>query len=277
MRRAALAWLGVVTALWIGGCANLGPSTQGSAPLVIDDSQRSRSQDSRVQFLVLHFTNETLERSLQILTTGAVSAHYLVTDEAQPRILRLVDEERRAWHAGVSWWRGTRGLNAASIGIEIVYPGLVRGERGMEYPPYPSAQVEAVVALVQDIVRRHQIRPERVVGHSDIAPLRRSDPGPMFPWKRLADLGLVVWPDAEAVAVQQARYEAALPDVAWFQQQLSTFGFEPMSSGQLDALTRRSLVAFQMKYRPERFDGVPDARTAALLWVLNNPAPAAKP
>jgi N-acetylmuramoyl-L-alanine amidase len=219
---------------------------------------------------VIHFTSTPFEPALRILTGDQVSSHYLVNDDP-PTIYRLVDERERAYHAGVSSWKGQTQLNAASIGIEIVN----RGDTDPAYPggfsPYPEAQIAVVLELVKDIVRRHQIRPERIVGHSDVAPQRKVDPGPRFPWKRLADAGLIPWPDARKVAERQPAFEQALPDVAWFQEMLARHGFEVSRHGELDTATRNVLRAFQMKYRPARYDGTPDAETAALLDVLVKP------
>jgi N-acetylmuramoyl-L-alanine amidase len=160
-------------------------------------------------------------------------------------------------------------LNASSIGIEIVNPGRVPQPDGsLAFAPYPEAQVELVLALVKDIVARHRIRPERVLGHSDIAPQRRVDPGPLFPWHRLAAEGLVAWPDAAQVAASLTGYEQQLPEVAWFQKALARHGFAVPDHGRLDDATRRVIAAFQMKYRPARHDGEPDAETAALLHGL---------
>ena len=114
----------------------------------------------------------------------------------------------------------------------------------------------------------HKILPERVLGHSDIAPGRKVDPGPKFPWKRLADLGLVQWPDETKVTQRQPSFEAGLPDVLWFQTKLAIHGFNPPQNNVLDEPTRRIIAAFQMKYRPVNFDGNPDAQTAAILDVL---------
>lgn len=238
----------------------------------IDRSYRAKSQDSRVQFLILHFTSESWDDSVKILTEGAVSSHYLVRD-SPVRVFQLVDEDRRAYHAGLSSWKGQTQLNAASIGIEIQNLGDTKGPNGIEYHAYPKAQMDAVVALVKDIVARHKILPERVLGHSDIAPMRKVDPGPTFPWKRLADEGLVLWPDAAAVAERRQRYDTALPDTAWFQSKLAQHGFAIQQTGTLDAATQRILSVFQMKYRPARYDGTPDAETAAILDVLTTPAP----
>ena len=247
-----------LAACLLAGCA-AGPP--------IDTSYRSVSQDSRVQFLVLHFTSEGFAPSLRMLTQGPVSSHYLVNDDP-PTIYRLVDEDRRAYHAGLSSWKGYTHINASSIGIEIVNTA---DRYDPNWAPYPEPQIQAVLALVRDIVRRHDIRPERVVGHSDIAPQRKVDPGPKFPWKRLADEGLIPWPDAARVAQRRPAYEAALPDIAWFQRQLARHGFAVPEHGQLDEATRRVIAAFQMKYRPAAYDGTPDAETAALLDALVNP------
>ncbi len=236
----------------------------------IDHSYRAKSQDSRVQFLILHFTGETWESSLKILTEDKVSSHYLV--RADPvQVYQLVDESQRAYHAGLSSWQGQTQLNAASIGIEIENLGDTQGPNGIEYHAYPKAQIDAVIALVKEIVTRHGIRPDHVLGHSDIAPTRKVDPGPTFPWKRLADEGLILWPDPSAVTAWRTSYEANLPDIAWFQAKLVQHGFAIPKTGALDAPTKQVLAVFQMKYRPSRYDGVPDAETAALLEVLTTP------
>ena len=243
--------------LLLAGCAS-GPR--------LDTTYTSLNHDSRVQFLVIHFTSSDFPSSLKVLTEGPVSSHYLVRDDP-PTVYRLVDESRRAYHAGVSSWKGSTFLNASSIGIEIVNEGLQDGS----WRPYPKAQMDVVLELVRDIVRRHGIRPDRVVGHSDIAPQRKVDPGPMFPWRRLAEAGLVQWPDAGAVSQRRAAFEQSLPDVAWFQRRLAQHGFAVPQHGDLDNETRNVLIAFQMKYRPERFDGTRDAETAAILDALTNP------
>lgn len=239
----------------------------------IDNSYTSENQDSRAQFLVLHYTVGNFESSLRQLTkpsAGPVSSHYLVRDE--PVITyRLVDENRRAWHAGPSFWKGHNNLNASSIGIEIVNPGWTKDANGVvTYAPFSEKQIDEVVALCKEIVVRHNIRPDRIIGHADIAPGRKQDPGPLFPWKRLADAGLIAWPDADAVAVKKPLYTTQLPDATWFQDKLTAYGYNTSRSGEFDALTRDSLVSFQMKFRPSKYDGLPDAETAALLDVVNS-------
>lgn len=255
----------VVTIAVISGCAS-GPR--------IDTRYTSISQDSRVQFLILHYTAGDFPVSLKTLTEGAVSSHYLVDDKTAD-IYRLVDEERRAWHAGESYWKGATQLNASSIGIEIVNPGYKDTPEGRVWYDFPQAQISAVIELVKKIVSQHQIRPERILAHSDIAPQRKVDPGPRFPWKQLADLGLIPWPAATQVSLKQAGYEQQLPDIAWFQRKLAEHGYAVPQNALLDNETRNVLVAFQMKYRPARFDGSPDAETAAILDVLTSMKPQA--
>ena len=167
-----------------------------------------------------------------------------------------------------SEWQGHTALNASSIGIEIVNLGPRETPQGRVWDEYPPQQIEVLMPLIRDIVKRHQIRPDRILGHSDIQPQTKQDPGPRFPWQRLADAGLIVWPDATMAAQHEAVFTQQLPDVAWFQDRLARHGFKVPHSGVLDAETRAVISAFQMKYRPERFDGQPDARTAALLAAL---------
>ncbi|MDP2369011.1 N-acetylmuramoyl-L-alanine amidase [Rhodoferax sp.] len=259
------AWyISFVGALLLSACAS---------GVRIDNSYTSENQDSRALFLVLHYTVGNFESALAMLTkpsSRAVSSHYLVRDEPV-KTYRLVDENRRAWHAGPSYWRGYNNLNASSIGIEIVNPGWVRDADGSQrYIPFSAAQIDEVVALCKDIVARHGIRPEHIIGHADIAPGRKQDPGPLFPWKRLADEGLIAWPDSSVVATRRPLHAAQLPGAAWFQEKLAEHGYNTSRSGEFDALTRDSLVSFQMKYRSARYDGLPDAETAALLDVVNS-------
>jgi N-acetylmuramoyl-L-alanine amidase len=235
----------------------------------IDTRYHAVSQDSRVRFIVLHYTEIDFAHSLHRLTQEEVSSHYLVNDQP-PTVYRLVEEDQRAWHAGPSFWQGYTHLNSSSIGIEIVNLGN-GGDPSAPYAQYPEPQIKQVIELVRDVERRHGVRPDRVLGHSDIQPLTKQDPGPRFPWYQLAQAGLIVWPDPEAVAASRTRYAQEIPAVPWFQQHLRMHGFDVAQTGQLDQATRATLSAFQMKYRPARYDGVPDAETAALLEVCTRP------
>lgn len=237
-----------------------------------DTTYDAKGQSSRARFLVLHYTVANTPSSIKILTEQQVSSHYLLTDEATPKIYRLVDENRAAWHAGNSSWKNFTQLNNSSIGIEIVNAGWKDTPTGRVYAPFPQAQMDALVPLLKDIVQRHGIAPENVLGHSDIAPLRKQDPGPQFPWQRLAQEGLIVWPDAARVAAVRPAFDALVPDVVWFQRKLASHGFGLVQSGVFDEATRTTLAAFQMKYRPLDISGNPDAETASLLEVLTTPA-----
>jgi N-acetylmuramoyl-L-alanine amidase len=282
-------------ALLLSACASVAPAPAPSAPAPsapvaattpaaptgpslairpprIDRSYTSQNQDSRALYIVLHYTVIDWEKSLKVLTTGGqVSAHYLVRDNPVASYA-LVDENRRAWHAGASFWAGNTNLNSASIGIEIVNPGFTDTPVGRVYAPFPQAQVDEVIALVRDIQQRHGVRPERIIGHADIAPGRKQDPGPMFPWKQLADAGLIPWPDGPLVALKTLEHEVVPQDVAWLQERLARIGYNVSRSGQMDALTKDVVSTFQMKYRPRDISGTVDAETAALIEVASTPA-----
>jgi len=234
----------------------------------IDHSYTASGQNSRVQYIVLHYTSTDLPHSLELLTKEEVSAHYLI-NAVPPTIYQLVDENRRAWHAGVSEWQGRTWLNGTTIGIEMVNQGYFDTPKGRYWQPYAQRQIDALIVLLKDIMQRHNLPPGSIIGHSDIAPQRKVDPGPLFPWKQLADAGLMPWPNAEVVARQQAVFSSSLPSVAWFQQQLAEQGYVVPGSGVLDEETRNVIRAFQMKYRQALYDGQPDAETAALLLEVN--------
>jgi N-acetylmuramoyl-L-alanine amidase len=260
MVRRPVHWLTLPLMCLLGACAS-GPQVDPT----VDRSYRAVSQDSRIQFIVIHFTTTGFNEALATLTLGGVSSHYLVRDD--PVIVyQLVDDSRRAYHAGDSSWQGNTQLNAASIGIEIVN----RGNRDGTWQDYRPEQIDAVVTLVKRLAREYGVKPDHIVGHSDIAPQRKVDPGPRFPWKRLADEGLIPWPDASVVAEKRALYETNLPDVEWFQARLERIGYDVPTTRVLDRETRNVIAAFQMKYRPERFNGTPDAETAALLDALTS-------
>ena len=245
----------------LAGCAS-GPR--------YDTSHISVNHDSRIQFVVLHYTSASQERSLQLLTHGEVSSHYLIGDDKKATIYKLMDENMRAWHAGESEWQGRTWLNSSSLGIEIVNPGFKDTPTGERlWYPYSEAQVQSLIVLLKDIGKRYAVSPRNIIGHSDIAPLRKLDPGPLFPWKRLAAEGLGVWPNEQAVARQQVQFDVQLPGIGWYQAQLARLGYPTPQTGELDVATRHVIAAFQMHFRPTRFDGIPDAQTAALLQVLN--------
>ncbi|OFA05597.1 N-acetylmuramoyl-L-alanine amidase AmiD precursor [Duganella sp. HH101] len=267
MKLLPLAALSTAAAL-LAGCATAPPAGPR-----IDTTLSARSQSDRIKYIILHYTVSDLPRSIKILTQQEVSAHYLLTDTEQPFFYTLVDESRQANHAGLSSWKIYNQLNSASIGIEIVNPGFVETPQGRVYAPFPPAQIDQLILLLKQIVARHDIKPENILGHNDIAPQRKQDPGPMFPWKRLADAGLVAWPEASRVAARLPLFQEQLPDVAWFQRKLAQHGYAVPQTGELDQATRNVMVVFQSKYRQSLYDGVPDAESAAILDVLTSPVP----
>ena len=214
--------------------------------------------------VVIHYTGlETGEVALARLRDPAakVSAHYMI--ERDGRLFRLVPEERRAWHAGVSFWKGSRDVNARSIGIELVNPGVEHG-----YLPFPDAQVEALVALLDGMRTRWEIADGDVVGHSDVAPERKSDPGERFPWRRLSEAGHGLWvepPPAPGPALAQG--DEGLGVFA-LQAALTRLGYDSPPSGAFDAETATLVTAFQRHWRPERVDGAADGDTRARLMAL---------
>ncbi|AJY38868.1 N-acetylmuramoyl-L-alanine amidase [Burkholderia humptydooensis] len=281
--RASLCTAGVLASPYAahaaGGNSRSASDARRAHDLAIAPSISSPNQDSRVRTLVLHYTAQPLARSVALLTdpTRPVSAHYLVPDAADEgkrfRVFALVPESRRAWHAGVSYWQGERLLNAGSIGIEIVNAGFPDADEDAplmqrRWSPFPDEQMAAVGRLAADIVARHAIPPQKVVGHSDIAPGRKLDPGPLFPWRTLYEqYGVGAWPDAIAVAY----YRACRPfrgEVAELQAKLLAYGYDTPQTGALDLRTTDAIAAFQMHFRPARYDGVPDVETVAILDAL---------
>lgn len=184
-----------------------------------------------------------------------VSSHYVVGEGGE--IYRVVDEASRAWHAGASSWRGEGDVNSSAIGIEIV-----NGGHDFGLPDFPDSQIEAVIALLRDILERRGLDPARVVAHSDIAPSRKLDPGEKFPWKRLADAGVSVWPKSAPIV------EASDDKVGVLQQHLAAFGYGVPLSGAMDPTTKAAVSAFQRRFRPSQIDGIADGETRALLAGL---------
>ena len=214
--------------------------------------------------LVLHYTGmQTGEAAIARLCDpeARVSAHYVVEEDG--RVFRLAPEERRCWHAGKSFWKGETDINAVSIGVEIVNPGHEWG-----YRPFPDAQIDAVIALVGDIRSRWEIPNWRILGHSDVAPARKEDPGELFPWKRLAEAGHGLW--FEPVPAPGPALKEGDEGVGVFALQagLHRLGYEPLPSGRYDAETATIVRAFQRHWRPEQVDGVADGETRARLMGL---------
>ena len=211
-----------------------------------------------VDMLILHYTGmKTAEEALTRLVDpeSKVSAHYLIDEDGT--VHSLVPEDKRAWHAGVSQWAGETDINGCSIGIELVNPGHEFG-----YRPFPDAQINALVNLVRDILHRHPVPAHHVLGHSDVAPERKTDPGELFDWQRLARAGIGLWPEIIAepddiLSLQQ------------FQQLLRRYGYPVKVTDIDDIQTRRVVEAFERHFRPTRISGRIDPEITALILALN--------
>jgi N-acetylmuramoyl-L-alanine amidase len=223
-----------------------------------------RSGEGVPDILLLHYTGmQSCAAAVERLTSAEarVSAHYTVDEDGT--VYAHVPEHLRAWHAGVSSWRGHSDINSRAIGIEIVNPGHEFG-----YRAFPDVQIEAVIALSQGIVKRHPIPARNVIGHSDVAPARKEDPGELFPWKRLAGEGLGVWVVAKDAGDAPLAPGSSGERVTRLQEMLSRYGYGLDADGVFDERTRLVVVAFQRHFRPARFDGVADGQTQAILRKL---------
>lgn len=231
----------------------------------IQPSPNHDERDARIDILLLHYTGmQTEDEALARLTDPAVkvSSHYFVHEDG--RVVQLVPERRRAWHAGMSSWRVATDINARSIGIEIANPGHEFG-----YRDFPDTQIEATIALCRDILARRAIRRERVLAHSDVAPSRKEDPGEKFPWDRLAAAGIGLWVEPSPLA---AGHTLSANDrgveVDELQKQLARFGYDVKLTHLYDDNTRLAVTAFQRHFRPARVDGLADASTRETLKRL---------
>jgi N-acetylmuramoyl-L-alanine amidase len=222
-------------------------------------------QGGAPDMILLHYTGmlSAEEALARLCDAGAkVSSHYFVHEDG--RVLQLVPEAQRAWHAGEALWNGESDINSRSIGIEIANPGHDFG-----YPDFPRAQIEAVIALCRDIIKRRSIRADRVLAHSDVAPLRKQDPGEKFPWDLLHDKGVghlvAQAPLTEGPALKPGdRGEA----VTMMQTMLARYGYGLPVTGEFDATTAAVVAAFQRHFRPARVDGIADASTVTTLRDL---------
>ncbi|HEY0286867.1 MAG TPA: N-acetylmuramoyl-L-alanine amidase [Pseudomonas sp.] len=236
----------------------------------------AKSFDRRVRFLVMHYTAIDFKASVAALTSS-VSSHYLVPDPTEKtyieagfkdmRIFNLVDENERAWHAGVSQWAGRSNLNDTSIGIEIV--NLATDNNGdFTFPPYNPTQIDAVKELAANILQRYpSIKPTHVVGHSDIALGRKSDPGAVFPWQELYAAGIGAWYDYCTKQNYVKQFCNALPAKTDIIAKLKQYGYDTSGAG-TESGYNTLLRAFQLHFRQQQYDGVLDAETAAILYAL---------
>jgi len=225
----------------------------------------SRPPGTRVDMLLFHYTGmETPEEAFARLRDPEekVSAHYVIEENGD--VTRMVEESRRAWHAGDSSWQRETDINACSIGIELINPGHQFG-----YRAFPEPQMAAAEALAGRMVSRYSIPPQRVLGHSDVAPIRKSDPGELFDWQRLAAKGIGIWPekigDADWALLKLGDSGAG---VAKLQSDLAALGFNVEVSGSYGAPTTVVVSAFQRHWRQHQVDGIADRETRAVLQAV---------
>ncbi|ESR27342.1 N-acetylmuramoyl-L-alanine amidase [Lutibaculum baratangense] len=211
-----------------------------------------------VDILLLHYTGmPDAEDAVARLRdpVAKVSSHWFVHEDG--RVLRLVPEERRAWHAGVAFWAGARDINARSVGIEIQNPGHEWG-----YRSFPDVQIAAVIDLCREILERHPIPPERVLAHSDVAPARKEDPGELFPWRLMGEAGVGLWCEP-CPAEGEGRRPLASGEAEALRAGLVRLGYEPKRAAEAPVIS-----AFQRHWRPERCDGIADLSTLLTLERL---------
>lgn len=248
--------------------------------LVIDSTFPAKDFNQRngeaVRQVIVHYTAAPFASSLRTLTRDGVSAHYLLPDPHDAsyraagydelRVFRLVDEAQRAWHAGASHWAGRDNLNSPSIGIEIV--NQARDEAGVfSFSAYGPEQIDVLIALIRDIQGRYPaIGPTDILGHSDIAYWRKSDPGPRLPWRCLFEAGVGAWFDEPAKVSYERRFSIGLPPEVEIERAFQRYGYAPAKDRQG---FRQRVRAFQMHYRSRDYSGQLDSETCAILYALN--------
>ncbi|PHV12529.1 N-acetylmuramoyl-L-alanine amidase [Chitinimonas sp. BJB300] len=267
--------------LLLAACATT-PGYLTTYPLV---EHPSTNANGRVRFLVMHYTSSNFASSLQTLSEPSddgddVSAHYLLPEEGDPsygeralKVYQLVPENRRAWHAGLSRWENRQNLNDQSIGIEIVNRARCHAVEGTEplcfFPDFSTTQLQLLLKLSQDIlVRNPDITPTSVVGHSDIAPTRKTDPGPRFPWQWLAQHGVGAWYEDDTVLKHYRAVQGNTDNIALLQRALRAYGYDIKDDGASDADMASYIRAFQMHFRPWEINGQATATTTATALAL---------
>ena len=250
---------------------------------VIDsETYQSTGKSERIKTIVLHYTVSDNARSIKLLTRGKVSAHYLVMDKNDNKIYSLVPESERAWHAGDGGFAGRTILNDTSIGIEIVNKGIKPQYRNalknseLDYHPYShfvefdELQIKKVAQLVQDIAQRYDISPKNIIGHADLAPSRKIDPGAKFPWQRLySEYGIGAWYDEADKQYFMQQVQLATPTIREVKQAFRDYGYQMNTTDVWDKESRNVIYAFQLHFRPLKPTGIMDIETYAILKALN--------
>ncbi|HAH9556582.1 TPA: N-acetylmuramoyl-L-alanine amidase [Escherichia coli] len=264
-------WL-IAAALLLAGCAGEKGIVEKEG-YQLDTRRQAQAAYPRIKVLVIHYIADDFDSSLATLTDKQVSSHYLVPAvppryNGKPRIWQLVPEQELAWHAGISAWRGATRLNDTSIGIELENRGWQKSAGVKYFAPFEPAQIQALIPLAKDIIARYHIKPENVVAHADIAPQRKDDPGPLFPWQQLAQQGIGAWPDAQRVNFYLAGRAPHTPvDTASLLELLARYGYD-VKPDMTPREQRRVIMAFQMHFRPTLYNGEADAETQAIAEAL---------
>ena len=271
-------FLSASLALILTGCA-----TTTAPRFVIDDyTYHATGKSQRIKFIILHYTVGDNERSLKQLTEGNVSAHYLILNNDDHKIYNLVPDHERAWHAGAGSFAGRTVLNDTSIGIEIVNDGIAPQYRealkngALDYHPaehyveFSESQIKKVAQLVQDLAKKYHIAPTNIIGHSDMAPSRKIDPGAKFPWQRLyKEYGIGAWYDEFDKQFFMNQDEFAAATIPEIKQAFRNYGYQINDSNEWDKASRNVVYAFQLHFRPKLPTGELDLETYAILKALN--------
>lgn len=279
----ALALASLLTLPLIGCVTTQNPQLTNPEPFVIDsETYQATGKSQRIKTIVLHYTVSDNERSIQLLTKGKVSSHYLIMDNEDNKIYNLVPENQRAWHAGDGGFAGRTILNDTSIGIEIVNKGIqpqylrALKDSDLDYHPYShfvefdELQIKKVAQLVQDIAERYEISPKNIIGHSDLAPSRKIDPGAKFPWQRLySEYGIGAWYDEADKQLFIEQVQLATPTILEVKQAFRDYGYQINDSNEWDKPSRDVIYAFQLHFRPLNPTGQMDIETYAILKALN--------
>ncbi|MDX8335392.1 N-acetylmuramoyl-L-alanine amidase [Candidatus Cetobacterium colombiensis] len=265
----------LIFALVLSSCTSVKYSINSS-------KYKSNSYNERVRFVVLHYTALNDERSITALTKNRVSSHYLVTQGKYDPVYSLVNDTKRAWHAGKSSFDGYINLNDNSIGIEISNLGYSSANKQKTsklregivdttmFYPYNNAQIFKIGMLLKELTVKYNINPKYIVGHSDIAPTRKFDPGPKFPWKYLHDkYGVGAWYDKKDFNTYYSEALFKSYSVVDLKKELRNYGYDINSSDTWDLESKKVVSAFQMHFRPRRIDGVFDLETFAIVKALN--------
>ncbi|OXL24630.1 N-acetylmuramoyl-L-alanine amidase [Psychrobacter sp. DAB_AL32B] len=264
------------------GCVTTSQVATIESYVIDSETYQATGKSERIKSIVLHYTVSNNARSIKTLTTGNVSAHYLILNNDDDKIYNLVPENERAWHAGNGGFAGRTILNDTSIGIEIVNAGIKHEYRNalkngkLDYHPYEhyvefdELQVKKVGQLVQDLAKRYDISPKNIIGHADMAPSRKIDPGAKFPWQRLyKEYGIGAWYDEFDKQFFMSQDEFAAATIPEIKQAFRDYGYQLNNSDEWDKKSRDVIYAFQLHFRPHHPTGVIDIETYAILKALN--------